>query len=198
MADTTRFNITEFKTLLEREGGLSRGVFFDCKITRNNAAYVFGRDQVLMCKAANMPTAQLDVAEIRYFTRQVKIPAARQFSPITLTFYNPQSYTLRNQFLTWLSRFNTPISNVRNAKDTDPIGGDIITDELGGDVNDNYATIELRPKNETHETRGVYRFYKAFPVSVGGLQYSYENDTQVHTYDVEFQYLSTTFTVGEG
>jgi hypothetical protein len=87
--------------------------------------------------------------------------------------------------------FNTPVTNVRNAVDIDESGRNVITFPLGN--TDNYATITLYPRDEKHEELGAYRFAYAFPSSVSGLQYSYENDGQVQTYDVELQYLHATF-----
>ena len=188
----SRFSLTKFKEAVAKEGGLSRGVFFDCLIgPLPDYPGFFNEGSLSLCKAANMPAAQLDTAEVKYFTRSVKIPASRQFSPVTLTFYNTESYVMRDQFLTWLSLFNSPVSNVRGAQDVDPrIGGGVTTYTR----KINYANIILTPRNQKHAETGRYTFYSAFPTSVGALSYSYENDGQFHTYDVEFQYLSSTFT----
>ena len=185
-----RFSITKFKEAVAKEGGLSRGVFFDCLITLPDYPGFFNEGSLSLCKAANMPAAQLDTAEVKYFTRSVKIPASRQFSPVTLTFYNTESYVMRDQFLTWLSLFNSPVSNVRGAQDVKLREGDVKT--IQSSVR--YANIILTPRNQKHAETGRYHFYSAFPTSVGAVSYSYENDSQFHTYDVEFQYLSSTFT----
>ena len=191
----TKFSITKFKEAVAKEGGLSRGVFFDCLITLPDYPGFFNEGSLSLCKAANMPAAQLDTAEVKYFTRSVKIPASRQFSPVTLTFYNTESYVMRDQFLTWLSLFNSPVSNVRGARDVDPrIGTGKVGDVATFTRKINYADIILTPRNQKHAETGRYHFYSAFPTSVGAVSYSYENDSQFHTYDVEFQYLSSTFT----
>ena len=186
----TPFSITKFKEAVAKEGGLSRGVFFDCSITLPDYKEFFSEDSLRLCKAAGMPAAQLDTAEVKYFTRSVKIPASRQFSPVTLTFYNTESYVMRDQFLTWLSFFNSPVSNVRGAQDVKLRQGDVKTIQASVQ----YADIILTPRNQKHAETGRYHFYRAFPTSVGAVSYSYENDSQFHTYDVEFQYLSSTFT----
>lgn len=193
MADIARFSVSKFKELIAKEGSLSRGVWFNCTITHPNPNFQFDESHSFLCKAANLPTTQLDVTELKYFTRSVKIPAAKQYAPITLTFYNTNSYTLRNQFLKWISVFNTPVSNLRNAIDLDDAGQSTVTIPFTTDVSENYAKIVLIPHNEKHEEMAAYRFSYAFPTSVSGLQYSYENDSQVQTYDVEFQYLYATF-----
>jgi hypothetical protein len=187
------FNISNFKTRIAKDGGLSRGVFFNCQISHPNPNFPFTDDlHSLLCKAANLPSATLDPIELKYFTRSVKVPGSRQFAPVTLTFYNTQSYSVRNIFLKWLSVFNTPVTNVRNAIDMDETGGSVITRSLWN--TNNYATITLASRDEQHNELGLYRFAYAFPSSVSGVQYSYENDGQVQTYDVEVQYLHATFT----
>ncbi len=188
----SRFSISKFKEVVAKEGGLSRGVFFDCLITLPDLPTFFDENSLSLCKAANMPAAQLDTAEVKYFTRSVKIPASRQFSPVTLTFYNTESYRARDQFLTWLSLFNSPVSNVRGAQDVKLSKADVKTSGTGLPLQ--YADIILTPRNQKHAETGRYHFYSAFPTSVGAVSYSYENDGQFHTYDVEFQYLSSTFT----
>lgn len=194
----SRFSLTRFKESVAKEGGLSRGVFFDCLITPRFNPAAFSEDSLLLCKAVNMPAAQLDTAEVKYFTRSVKIPASRQFSPVTLTFYNTESYAARNEFLMWLSRFNSPVSNARAAFDFKAKPGAPVQTLSAAayrhDASTEYADIILTPRDGAHEDRGFYHFACAFPTSVGGLSYSYENDSQFHTYDVEFQYLSSTFT----
>lgn len=174
----SQFSITQFKATIDAAGGLSRGVFYECQITLGLVD--FGQEQILLCKAANLPTTQLDFTELKYFTRSVKVPAARQFQPVTLTFYNTENYDLRTKLLDWLSRFNQPTTNQRDAVNSLAL----------------YGTIELQPKDMAYRDVGeglYYRFREVFPTSISGLQYSYENDTQVQTYDVEFQYLTATF-----
>lgn len=196
MADNSRFSISQFKSTIDAAGGLSRGVFYDCQITLNaslespgatastgiptfsTGTTGFGYEQLLLCKAANLPASQIDFTELKYFTRSVKVPATSQFSPITLTFYNTQNYQLRNKFLAWMSRFNQPLTNSR-------------------DTTGLYGKITLQPKNMLHKNVAIYKFLEVFPTSIAGLQYSYENDTQVQTYDVEFQYLTATFNLDE-
>lgn len=189
MAD---FSISRFKNSIDAAGGLSRGVFYDCQITFQSKP-LFTEEEILLCKTANLPATQLDVAEVKYFTRTIKIPAARQFQPITLTFYNTQNYGVRVAFLEWISLYNSPLSNVRNVID-EYKNARRATTPFNYDVAENYATIELTSRDMNHAAKGKYTFFNAFPTSVGGLSYSYENDAQVHTYDVEFQYLSTIFT----
>lgn len=111
------FNISRFKSQIQSRGGLTRGIFFECFITSLSGvpALQFKIDDTIVCKAVNLPTDTLDVAEIRYFTRAVRIPAARQFSPITLTFYNTINHDLRDKFIQWINLFNASKSNIRGA-----------------------------------------------------------------------------------
>lgn len=188
-------SIANFKSAVEARGDMARGVFFDVSIAAEAPGTLPFSDpaDLYLCKAANLPAAQLDVVGLKYFTRTVNIPGSRQFAPVTLTFYHTNNYQVRFNFLEWLSRFNTPISNVRGASETRVQGAGATAGASGVESTvATYATLILKARDMSNIERAEYRFVSAFPSSVGGLQYSYENDTQVQTYDVEFQYLNMT------
>lgn len=117
------FNIDRIKTQIQSRGGLTRGIFFQCDIASltnisGNGEFVFKEDDTLVCKAVTLPPDALDVTEVKYFTRSIKVPATRQFAPITLTFYNTVNHELRSKFISWMNLFNTSKSNVRGAMET--------------------------------------------------------------------------------
>lgn len=175
MADKDRFSVSKFKDKIHNYGGLSRGVFYDCRIFYENQSKTFEQDETeLLCKAANLPSLELETTEIKYFTHSVKVPSGRSFQPLTLTFYNTEDYRFREKFISWLDGFNGPGSNRR-------------------EITKNYATIELSPRDAAHELVAKYRFISAFPISISGLQYSFENDAQIQTFDIQFQYLRPEF-----
>jgi len=253
------FNINRIKSQLQQRDGLSRGLFFECVISLPiplsgaGSGVNFGQDDTIVCKAVSLPSDTLDIAEIRYFTRSIKIPASRQPSPITLSFYNTVDYQLRKNFYHWINLFNSPITNVRGSMEKDQRKNGVAARVPDKDTQPNktyqenplsaYATIELIAYNNTggltwsqlkdlainsaigigesaagrinpiagsvanqivnkfdkrqiesnNPISGRFVFYDAFPTSIGGLQFSYDDDTSYQTYDVEFQYRHMTF-----
>ena len=64
---------------------------------------------------SNIPEETIDTTDIKYFTRSISIPSARQYQPVTLTFYNTVNYKLRRYFETWINLFNDRDLNERQA-----------------------------------------------------------------------------------
>ena len=186
MAANDRFSVSKFKSRVDQYAGLSRGVFYDCHIFQSNLEDQgsrlnrFDQDETeLLCKAANLPSLELETTEVKYFTRSIKIPSTRSFQPVTLTFYNVEDYRFYDKFVSWLNLFNNPSENIRTQFTN---------------INSFHATIVISPRDAVgHEITAIYKFNNAFPISISGLQYSFENDTQVQTFDVQFQYLYPEF-----
>lgn len=247
------FNISRFKSEVSTRGGLSRGLFFECNISfpadgPTNVSFksTDGSNDLIVCKSVTLPSETLDLVEMKYHTRAVKIPGSRQFAPFTMSFYNTNNYNLRSQFFAWMNLFNSAISNMRGNIEVDAPGADVVTGQVLSPDNfkNAFATIELTSFNNngkmnwrdlkslaintgisaaesaasrinpllgsvadevvsrTGATRsidsnnpklGLYRVYRAFPTSVSGLQFSYDDDGSYQTFDVEFQYQSMTF-----
>lgn len=247
------FNISRFKSEVAKSGGLSRGLFFQCMITVPTAALSFSDStDLLVCKAATIPTETLDTVELKYYTRSVRIPGARQFAPFTMTFYNTNSYRLREKFYRWMNVFNSSTFNTRGDFETSARPSDgVAAYPLRSSYNmsglaDSMATIQLRAFNNNGQmsvsdllkvavntgisagqaigsqinpvvgsitdaignkfvreidsnnpNTGLYQLNYAYPSSVSGLQFSYDDDGSYQTFDVEFQYLNMVFIQGD-
>jgi hypothetical protein len=194
------FSISGFKDQVAARGGLSRGVFFSCIINfpvNSPSNVFFDSSDTLICKSVTLPAETLDFTELKYHTRSVKIPSVRQFPSFQMSFYNTNNYNLRSQFFAWMNIFNASVSNNRGTAEVDPQGGAVTSIPAINDINytNAFATIQLQAFKNTNTTDaalGLYRLYRAFPTSIGGLQFSYEDDG-FQTFDVEFQYQHMTF-----
>lgn len=185
-------SIENFKAAVERAGDLSRGVLYDCQITvspdipANTSDPLsikaitqlvrpdFSQDNLLLCKMVSPPAFQIEATPIKYFGRTINIPSNRPSSIVSLTFYNTYNYDTRNKFIEWINRYNEVIANTRTGPNY-------------------YAEIVLTACNLQHEKKAKYEFHSAFPTSVAALEYSYENDSTIQTYAVEFQFLAMEF-----
>lgn len=233
------FNISRFKNQIAKQGGLSRGLFFVCNITHQfSSSFKIQENELLLCKAVTLPANTLDVAEIKYFTRAIRIPASRQFVPITLTFYNTNNHSLYNQFINWMDLLSSYGSNARgeNYRGGKMLEGTVVRTDTYTDL---FAELTLTSYNNTgklspnditklllnsavsfgqsvasqvnpilgtaasalnsklnltqnlesnNKPTNNYWFYDVYPVSISGLQFSYDDDGSYQTYDVEFQY----------
>jgi len=138
MADintSANFNISRFKDVIEdRQGGLTKGTFFVCSISPGGNAeelgFAFEKDDLLVCKAVNLPAEQLNFTTLKYHTRAIKIPTTREFGPITLSFYNTGDYNLRTNFFNWMNMYNSAVGNLRGLEETYHLYDSVRTDKI--------------------------------------------------------------------
>lgn len=202
-------SLDTFKTKLAGTTGLAQGLFYRCEITLQQefatpesavgttgtvfrtgvaATNFFTEDDGLLCKSVTLPVATIDNSPLKYFTRTITVPGSRQFSPLSISLYNTTTYNTRSKFLQWIAGFNLPVGNVRDTQ-ADPQRS-VYYGEVKLRVYHNQATAE-----NIEDEIGLYTFQKVYPTSVSALQYGYENDGQIQTYDVELQFLTMTFEI---
>lgn len=199
------FSIDNFRGAFTRP---ARGHRFLCSITTpvgSPIKFVSDDKVSYLCKSSALPSATIDTIELSYYTRNIKIPGKRTFSPITLTFLHHENYKIRTRFESWVNLLNDPEDNVRlisydqlfatltlvhyaQQGKLESAKKIVFNSEkkLNEEVTYNYVTGEA---NEIAR----YDLYKAFPTSLGGLQFSHDND-DIQTFDVEFQYQDMSFT----
>lgn len=95
------FNLTNFKSQLIREGGLSRGYYFECQINLPGPNTEISKTVPLFCRAATLPAMVVEVNTTKFYGKEVRYPGARTSGSFTLTFFNTYSYSIRNQFIRW-------------------------------------------------------------------------------------------------
>jgi len=223
------FSVTQFKEAVAQSGGFARPIFFQCDIVcpwlSTVAKFDLKQSDVILCKATNIPEEVIDTIDIKYFTHPVSIPGARQYQPLTLTFYNTTKYILRNYFEAWLNLFNqrAGVPVVRgNARQPNPLLETTGTITLTHWNNDGKFKLSLQTAkqllvaavssttnslistvgNAIGTARGhggpiesnnpqiqYFKFINAFPISIGQLAFSQEDDTTVQTFDVTFKYF---------
>ena len=202
------FSISRFKEALASGGGLAKAQYFTVQIVGGpfglgtiptpgleslipfpipRPAPTSTEQQVLMCRAAQMPDFYLQTTEIAFHSRRVKIPSSRTYDPITLTFLHINDARLRQRFEDWMYELNHPQLNQASV----PRYANIVLTQydMGGrswldfiiDVVQGQFSLGDRVMNR-------YVLHDAFPITVGGVRLDHEADTEVQTYDVQFQY----------
>lgn len=222
------FSVSQFKEAVAQSGGFARPIFFDCKIDctyLTSLSLNLAAEDIILCKATNIPEETIETTDVKYFTRPVSIPGARQYQPLTITFYNTTNYKLRNYFEEWVGAFNgrgIKSGGLGNNRKSNPLS------ELTGTVrlthwNNNGAfklswqtSAQLAVSAVTSSTNRItsaigstvanslglggsiesnnppiqfFEFINAYPISLGQLTFSQEDDATVQTFDVTFKYL---------
>jgi hypothetical protein len=160
--------VDDFKSKL-RGGGARPNLF---KATVNFPAYAGGDVELtsFLCKAAQLPASVMNVVEVPFRGRQLKIAGDRTFETWTTTIINDTDFNVRNAMERWMNGINAHSANTGL---TNPVEyeADLIVEQLDKDG----------------ETIKTYQFRGCFPTNVAAIDVNYETVDQIEEFTVEFQ-----------
>jgi len=160
--------VDDFKSKL-RGGGARPNLF---KATVNFPGYAGGDVELtsFLCKAAQLPASVMNVIEVPFRGRQLKIAGDRTFETWTVTILNDTDFNVRNAMERWMNGIN---SHQANTGLTNPVDyqADLIVEQLDRD----------------ESVLKTYNFRGCFPTNVSSIDVNYETVDQVEEFTVEFQ-----------
>ena len=160
--------VDDFKLKL-RGGGARPNLF---KATVNFPAYAGGDVELtsFLCKAAQLPASVMNVVEVPFRGRQLKIAGDRTFETWTTTIINDTDFNVRNAMERWMNGINAHSANTGL---TNPVEyeADLIVEQLDKDG----------------ETIKTYQFRGCFPTNVAAIDVNYETVDTIEEFTVEFQ-----------
>ena len=161
--------VDDFKSKLS--GGGARPNLF--KATINFPSYAGGDVEFtsFMVKGAGLPASKVNVIEIPFRGRQLKIAGDRTFESWTITVLNDVDMKVRNSFETWMNGINEHTNNTGLSNPQD-YQADLIVEQL--DKNGNIT--------KRYDLRG------AFPVNISQIDLSYDTGDAIEEFTVELQY----------
>tara|TARA_Y100001973_G_C5189352_1_gene329894 strand:+ start:496 stop:1035 length:540 start_codon:yes stop_codon:yes gene_type:complete len=168
--------IDEFKGRLR--GGGARANLFRCNVffpavvvQQGNAA----ESIQFLARSAQLPSSTIEVGEIPFRGRTIKIPGNRTFEEWTINVYNDTNFDIRNTFENWMDAINTHVGNVQR------VPGDNVFSDLF-----QRATVDqLDGQGNVIKT---YTFENLWPSTVGSIELSYDATTEIEAFDVTLQY----------
>ena len=159
--------VDDFKAKLK--GGGARSNQF--RATVNFPAYAGGDAELtsFMCKAAQLPASVMNVIEVPFRGRQLKIAGDRTFEPWTITVLNDTGFEIRNAMERWMNGIN---AHTANTGITNPglYQSDLVVEQLDKDGS----------------VLKSYTFRGCFPTNVAAIDVSYETEA-IEEFTVEFQ-----------
>ena len=159
--------VDDFKAKLK--GGGARPNLF--RVTLNFPAYAGGNAELtsFMCKSAQLPASTINVVDVPFRGRQLKIAGDRTFEDWTVTVINDTGFEVRNAMERWMNGIN---GHTANTGFTNPVAyqSDLIVDQLDKDGS----------------VLKSYNFRGAFPSNIGAIDLSYDTVDTVEEFDVEF------------
>ena len=160
--------VDDFKSKL-RGGGARPNLF---KATVNFPAYAGGDVELtsFLCKAAQLPASIMNVIEVPFRGRQLKLAGDRTFETWTVTVLNDTDFNVRNAMERWMNGINAHSANTGLTNPVD-YEADLIVEQLDKDG----------------ETVKTYQFRGCFPTNVAAIDVNYETVDTVEEFTVEFQ-----------
>jgi len=112
----------------------------------------------------------MNVIEVPFRGRQLKIAGDRTFEPWTVTVINDVGFEVRNAMERWMNGINSHSANVGI---TNPVAyqADLIVDQLDKDG----------------DVVKTYNFRGCFPTNISAIDLSYETNDAIEEFTVEFQ-----------
>ena len=204
LPDVGERTIDSFRSRLV--GGGARPNLFEVKLVYPEGIATSVADKELpidtrfMVKAANLPASNINVIDIPFRGRNLKIAGDRTFDIWTITVINDTSFRLRNAFEAWMNRINrvdnatgevTPIDYQTNAyvyqlgRDVTKAGSSVGVSEYIGDSVGKLG--KQKATNAKVEVLKTYKFHGIFPTNVSAIELSYEQSDSVEEFTVELQ-----------
>src|SRR6056300_1009827 len=161
--------VDDFKSKLR--GGGARPTLF--KATVNFPGYAGGDVELtsFLCKAAQLPASVMNVIEVPFRGRQLKIAGDRTFETWTVTILNDTDFNIRNAMERWMNGIN---AHQANTGLTNPVDyqADLIVEQLDRDE----SVVKK------------YNFRGCFPTNISAIDVNYDTVGEVEVFDVTFTY----------
>jgi len=151
-------------------------------IARPNRYIVFihspvgnNRTVELFCQSLNIESTKNNVETMLYYGKKVIIPGDTVFGQITASFILESEHQVRDFFIKWMEY------SLQTFHDNTFVQGNLNRILQG--------SLEVYQLDERGNKKKKYEFEGVVPIEVGGIQYSMENENQILTLDVTFEYL---------
>jgi|688.fasta_scaffold06157_20 hypothetical protein len=188
MANTPEYSnrtLDTFKSKLV--GGGARPNLFECEIAfPDGLGITADEDYNFMIKAASLPASNINVINVPFRGRNLKVAGDRTFDPWSITVINDTNFKIRNAFEQWMNFINRHDDNAG-----------VITPAA---YQVNMKVFQLGRGNTADATRGTlpgrseqipvlkaYKFYGVFPTAVSSIELSYDNADAIEEFSVDLQ-----------
>jgi hypothetical protein len=179
--------LNDFKNRIS--GGGARPNLFECEInfptgidlTASDDGVALAEKTRFLVKAAQLPGSTINVIDIPFRGRNLKIAGDRTFDPWTITIINDVDFNIRNAFEKWMNYMN---KHEDNSGELNPIKyqRDMKVYQLGkAGINGDMTT------NGNMQVLKAYQFYGMFPTSISAIDLSYDQADTIEEFTVDLQ-----------
>ena len=179
--------LTDFKSRLV--GGGARPNLFECILnfpTGLGTEVVPDVDFRFMVKAAQLPGSNINVIDVPFRGRNLKVAGDRTFDPWTITVINDTNFKLRNAFEKWMNFINRHDDNA-GVITPNAYQKEMVVHQLGrGNVSQN-TTGALPSTSDQMPVLKTYKFFGTFPTNVSHIELSYDAAESIEAFTVDLQ-----------
>lgn len=165
--------ISAFKA--QMQGGGARPNQFRVELTFpafiGSAASAAGNAAIFLCRSAQLPASTIEDIQASYRGRPVHFAGERTFQPWGVNVFNDTNFLIRNT----MERWNNLLLNYSATN------GILRPSDYQVDL-----SVHQLDRNDV--IIKSYKFFDAYPISVGAIQLDFEQNNQIETFDIEFQY----------
>jgi hypothetical protein len=182
----TQRTVSDFKSRLV--GGGARPNLFECELSfPAGLGIVTDDDYRFMIKAASLPASNINVIDIPFRGRNLKIAGDRTFDPWSITVINDTNFKIRDAFEQWMNFMNR---HDDNAGVITPAAyqTEMKVHQLGrGVIAPSSSAGALPSTSDSIPVLKSYRFYGCFPTAVSAIELSYDSADSIEEFSVDLQ-----------
>ena len=178
--------LEDFKSRLR--GGGARPNLFECVIQfpelLKGIDEQVPQDMRFMIKAANLPASNVNVIDVPFRGRNLKVAGDRTFDVWTVTVLNDTDFRIRTAFERWMNLINKHDDNSGLTTPSD-YQRDAYVYQLGRTASKGAGTKDTNTQ-QMPVLKG-YRFYGVFPTNVSSIELSYDQADTIEEFTVDLQ-----------
>jgi len=192
-SNTPAFNsrtLEDFKSRLV--GGGARPNLFECELafpnllenTDNNVSNAINASR-FMIKAANLPASNVNVIDVPFRGRNLKVAGDRTFEVWTITVINDTDFEIRTAFERWMNLINKHDDNT-GITNPGSYQTNAIVKQLGRNDGKTGNKV-IKNGQEQIPVLKAYKFYGVFPTNVSAIELSYDQADTIEEFTVDLQ-----------
>jgi|TARA_B100001996_G_scaffold300470_1_gene240930 hypothetical protein len=145
-------------------------------------------DSRFMVKAANLPASNINVIDVPFRGRNLKIAGDRTFDVWTITVINDTTFNLRNAFELWMNGINKHDNATGETTPADyqtdamvyQLGRSTVNSAQGNDGS-------IQGQNDKLPVLKSYKFHGIFPTNLSAIELSYDQPDTIEEFTVDLQ-----------
>ncbi len=145
-------------------------------------------DSRFMVKAANLPASNINVIDVPFRGRNLKIAGDRTFDVWTITVINDTTFNLRNAFELWMNGINKHDNATGETTPAD-YQTDAMVYQLGRSTVNSAQGNEgsIQGQNDKLPVLKSYKFHGIFPTNLSAIELSYDQPDTIEEFTVDLQ-----------